>query len=109
MCAVVKEYRRTPRVRTSIPVRVDLTRYYAFSGTILSLSTRGCLIETGVAEQIEGKTVFIRLQLPTRSLLPLQGKVIYRQGDKCGVEFAELTSKDKGMLVELVRSCRAGG
>ena len=55
------EYRRTRRVRASIPVQLDLTRRYAFSGTIVSLSTRGCLIETGVAEQLNGKAIFIRL------------------------------------------------
>lgn len=106
MCGVTKNYRRTPRVSTSIPVQLDLTRYYAFRGTILSLSTRGCLIETEVAEQLEGKTIFVRLQLPPHWLMPLQGKVIYRQDKKCGVEFTELTSKDKGMLVELVRHHR---
>jgi len=106
MSAVAQNYRRTPRVRASIPVQLDLTRRYAFSGTVVSLSTRGCLIETGIAEQLDKKDVFIRLQLPQHRLVPLQGRVIYWIGNKCGVEFTELTSKEKGMLVELVRHCR---
>ena len=109
MTAVV-EYRRTRRVRASIPVQLDLTRRYAFSGTIISLSTRGCLIETGVAEQLNGKAIFIRLNLPQQGLMALQGRVLYLIGNnKCGVEFTELTSKDKGLLVELVRHCRTKG
>ena len=105
MFAVV-EYRRTRRVRASIPVQLDLTRRYAFSGTIVSLSTRGCLIETGIAEQLDGKAIFIRLQQPRQGLMALQGKVIYRIGNKCGVEFTELTSNDKRMLMELAQHCR---
>ena len=108
MSAMV-EYRRTRRVRASIPVQLDLTRRYAFSGTIISLSTRGCLIESGVAEQLNGKSVFIRLNLPQQGLMALQGKVIYLIENKCGVEFTELTSTDKGLLVELVRHCRTKG
>jgi hypothetical protein len=106
--SAVVEYRRTRRVRTSIPVQLDLTRRYAFSGTIVSLSTRGCLIETGIAEQLNGKAIFIRLQLPQQGLIALQGRGIYLLGNKCGVEFTELASKEKGMLVELVRHCRTG-
>src|SRR5215207_10698820 len=105
MVAVAQNYRRTPRVRASIPVQLDLTTRYAFSGTIVSLTTRGCLIETGIAEQLEGKAIFIRLRLSEQGLMPLQGRVIYRIGNKCGVEFTELTSKEKGLLVELVRHC----
>ena len=41
--------------------------------------------------------------------MALQGKVIYLVGNKCGVEFTELTSKEKAMLVELVRHCRTKG
>jgi hypothetical protein len=99
-------YRRTPRVRTSIPVQLDVTRHYAFRGTILSLSTRGCLIETGVAEQLQGRTVFLRLLALSQESLSLQGKAIYLYEGKCGVEFTDLTSKEKGLLVELVRHHR---
>ena len=106
MSAVAQNYRRTPRVLVSIPVHLDLTRRYAFAGTIVSLTTRGCLIETGVAEQLEGRAIFVRLQLPERRLMPLQGRVIYRIGNKCGVEFTELASTDKRLLMELVRDCR---
>ena len=109
MSAVAQNYRRTPRVRASIPVQLDLTTRYAFSGKVVSLTTRGCLIETGVAEQIDGRDIFIRLQLPEQRLMPLRGRVIYRIGHKCGVEFTELTSTDKRLLVELVRDCRRGG
>ena len=109
MCAVVQNYRRTPRVRASIPVQLDLTRRYSFSGTVVSLTTRGCLIETGVAEQLEGRDIFLRLQLPERQLMPLQGRVIYRIGSKCGVEFTELSSTDKRQLVDLVRDYRKKG
>jgi hypothetical protein len=101
------EYRRTRRVRTSIPVQLDLTRRYAFAGIIVSLTTRGCLIETGVAEQLAGKDIFLRLQLPERQFMTLRGRVIYLLvNSKCGVEFTELTSTDKGLLVELVRHWR---
>jgi len=103
---VTTNYRRTPRVRTSIPVQLDVSRSYSFRGTILSLSTRGCLIETGLAEQLQGQTIFMRLQLPSQQYLSLQGTGIYLQGKKCGVEFTGLTSRDKGMLVELVRHYR---
>ena len=106
MCGVTKNYRRTPRVRTSIPVQLDISRSYAFHGTILSLSTRGCLIQTGVAEQLQGRTIFIRIPLPSRQVMSLQGKVIYLYEGRCGVEFTELASKEKGMLVELVRRYR---
>ena len=99
-------YRRTPRVRAAIPIQLDLSRSYAFRGTIISLSTRGCLIQTGVAEQLEGQLIFIRLQTPAQQSLSLQGKVLYQHGGKCGVEFTELGSKEQRMLVELVRSCR---
>lgn len=103
---VPTNYRRTPRVRASISVQLDISRSYAFRGTITSLSTRGCLIETGIAEQLEGKTIFIRLELPTRQWMALQGRVIYQKSGACGVEFTELGGKDKGLLVELVRHCR---
>jgi hypothetical protein len=103
---VTTNYRRTPRVRTSIPVQLDLTRNYAFRGTILSLATRGCLIETGVAEQLRGKAIFIQLQSASRQTVSLRGNVIYLHDGKCGVEFTGLTGKEKGMLVELVRHYR---
>jgi hypothetical protein len=106
---VTTNYRRTPRVRTSIPVQFDISRSYAFRGTILSLSTRGCLIQTGVAEQLQGRTIFIQMQLPSRQVVSLQGKVIYLHAGRCGVEFTELASKEKGMLVELVRHYRTTG
>jgi hypothetical protein len=103
---VPTNYRRTPRVRVAIPVQLDLSRNYAFRGTIISLSTRGCLIQTGVAEQLEGQRIFIRLRLPSEQLMSLQGQVLYQHDGKCGVEFTELGSKEQRLLVELVRSCR---
>ena len=102
-------YRRTPRVRTSIPVQLDVTKTYTVSGTIISLSTRGCLVETGVAEQLQGKTVGLRLQSLSQQSVSLQGKVIYLHEGRCGVEFIELASKEKGVLVELVRHYRTTG
>jgi hypothetical protein len=39
----------------------------------------------------------------------LQGKVIYLHEGRCGVEFIELASKEKGVLVELVRHYRTTG
>lgn len=68
------------------------------AGKITNLSRGGCFIQTKVEVQT-GKTVLVRLKLPTDRWLPLQGAVAHaarRVG--FGLRFTDLSEEDREML-----------
>ncbi|HEX8775187.1 MAG TPA: PilZ domain-containing protein [Pyrinomonadaceae bacterium] len=75
-------------------------------GKITSLSTRGCFVQTK-SEAEAGQLISIRIRLPTERWMLLGGEVkhvLRRVG--FGVQFAELSEGDAGMLGLLVEFYR---
>lgn len=75
-------------------------------GKITSLSTRGCFVQTK-SEAEAGQLISIRIRLPTERWMLLEGvvrHVLKRVG--FGVQFAELSEGDAGMLGLLVEFYR---
>jgi hypothetical protein len=81
----------------------------ARTGKITNFSCGGCFIQTR-AEVMTGRTVLLRLQLPTGRWLPLQGSVAHaarRVG--FGLRFTNLSAEDRGMLCLLEDYYRGEG
>jgi CheY-like chemotaxis protein len=95
--------RKVERVQTSIPVNWGITWECPHVGSITSLSINGCLVETNLILALIGKHVFLRFQLPMGEMMSLQGRVLYYlRNVGFGMEFRELTEKDKDILKQLV-------
>jgi hypothetical protein len=72
------------------------------SGKITSLSRRGCFVQTR-SEPPAGRSMMIRLRLPTERWLALEGRVVHvLRKVGFGVQFKDLTLVDQEMLALLV-------
>ncbi|OLE55693.1 MAG: hypothetical protein AUG51_01800 [Acidobacteria bacterium 13_1_20CM_3_53_8] len=101
---MVEEKRQSDRVEvdTAIYILWGESEDDLHSGKVTNLGERGCFIQTRT-EMGRGRTVFVRLRLPTERWLLLKGEVIHvvrRVG--FGVEFERLDEEDEGMLRLLV-------
>jgi PilZ domain len=108
------EQREHQRVRTSIPIEWGVSDAYQRRGTILSLSTGGCLIKANIDELLSDKTIFVRFMLPaghwSAHWVSLRGEIAYYlRGVGFAMQFTEMTEADSEMLGQLVLYYREMG
>ncbi|HJR06224.1 MAG TPA: PilZ domain-containing protein [Pyrinomonadaceae bacterium] len=98
----MKEKRRHPRVKASIPINWGLTSECLKYDRITSFSIGGCFIQT--AEAVRPLTVvYMRFFLSGRGEQLITGKVIYNLEEVgLGVEFTNLPEQDKNDFEALV-------
>ena len=94
----MKRERESRRIKTSLSCNWGVTEDCPRSGTITSLSLKGCFIQTKAAV-VEGQALYMNCWLPSRRWFPLRGQIIYhlpRVG--FGLTFTDLTESDNEML-----------
>ncbi|HLL70752.1 MAG TPA: PilZ domain-containing protein [Pyrinomonadaceae bacterium] len=98
----MKEKRRHPRVKASIPINWGLTPKCLNHDRITSFSVGGCFIQT--AEAVPAShIVYISFYLSNRGEQLITGKVVYNlEGVGLGVEFVNLAEQDKKDFQTLV-------
>lgn len=97
----MQAHRQAKRVRTSLYAVWDLHRETVPSGTVTDLSPTGCFIQSAsglsLAQRIE-----VLVMLPTERWLSLPSTVARLQEENgFGVQFCELASEDREMLLLL--------
>lgn len=98
-----RQRRKLQRVAVTIPVNWGMTRACLNNGTITSLSSKGCLIETDSPEALSIQMIYLRFRLPDGSQMMLQGRVLYYLKQLIfGVEFSALAEQDRSRLDQLV-------
>ncbi len=106
---MTEKRRKVERVRTSIPVEWGVTRDYQRHGKLVSLSTKGCLLQTEHVEPLYGKTLHLRFPLPDDEWMTLQGRVIYYLREVgFAVEFDEIPDAEHYLLARLVEDYHNG-
>ncbi len=94
----MRQQRETRRIKTSLSCNWGVTEDCPRNGTITSLSSKGCFVQTKAAIS-EGAKLFINCWLPSRRWFPLRGQIVYhipRVG--FGLTFADMTDSDHEML-----------
>ncbi len=95
--------RQTPRVLTSVPCFFGMSEDRKSSGTITSLSAKGCFVKTK-AVATTGQTIFISLCLSEEQQLPVKGVVIYHVDDiGFGTLFTEIKPADQIAVDEFLK------
>ena len=95
--------RKLQRVAVTIPVNWGMTRACLNSGTLTSLSSKGCLIKTDSPEALSIQVIYLRFQLPGGVRMMLQGRVLYYLKQEIfGVEFTPLAEQDRLKLDQFV-------
>lgn len=95
--------RQTPRILTSVPCFFGMSEDTKSSGTITSLSEKGCFVKTK-AVATTGQTIFISLSLSGEQLLPVKGVVIYHLDDiGFGALFTEIKPADQIAVGEFLK------
>ena len=95
--------RKLQRVAVAIPVNWGMTRACLNNGTLISLSSKGCLIQTDSPEALSVQIIYLRFQLPGGSQMMLQGHVLYYLKQVIfGIEFSALAEHDRSMLERFV-------
>ncbi len=94
--------REVERIQVYIPAHWGVTWQCPHDGTITSLSTKGCLVQTNLVETLSGAPIFLRFLPSTEKWVSLRGKVLYYLREVgFGVEFTELTNEDEATLNKL--------
>ncbi|MBA3439447.1 MAG: response regulator [Pyrinomonadaceae bacterium] len=94
--------REVERLQVYIPAHWGVTWQCQHDGTITSLSTKGCLVQTNLVETLSGAPIFLRFLPSTERWMSLRGKVLYYLREVgFGVEFTELTGEDEATLKKL--------
>jgi CheY-like chemotaxis protein len=94
-----RQRRKLQRVAVTIPVNWGMTRACLNNGTLISLSSKGCLIKTDSPEALSIQIIYLRFQLPDGSQMMLQGRVLYYLKQVIfGVEFSALAEHDRSRL-----------
>lgn len=90
--------RESRRIKAALSCNWGVTEDCPRSGTITSLSLKGCFIQTKAAV-VEGQALYLNCWLPSRRWFPLRGQIIYhlpRVG--FGLTFTDLSDSDVEML-----------
>src|SRR2546423_163841 len=94
----MKKQREARRIKVSLSCNWGGTADCPRSGTITSISLKGCFVQTKAAIS-EGQALYMNCWLPSRRWFPLRGQIVYhlpRVG--FGLVFTELSENDCEML-----------
>ncbi len=94
--------RQTPRVLTSVPCFFGMKGDATHSGTITSLSEKGCFVKTK-AVATKDQTIFLHLCLSDKQRIATEGIVVYHINDiGFGALFTEIKAVDQSAINEFV-------
>lgn len=91
-------------MQVSIPARWGTTPQVPHVATVISLSIKGCLVQTDIVKPLSDLPIYLNMLLPHGGWMSLRGSVIYHlRGVGFGMIFLGLEQNEEDMIQEILQ------